>query len=232
MAAAKREPANQPAEMALYQPVKAFLEAAGFTVKGEIRGCDMVALRDGEPTILVVTELKLALSFELILQAIDRMAIADEVWLAVPATRKGRDQDRRAHKLCRMLGVGLMTVTLSTGRVAVLAEPAPYRPRTNAPKRRRLLREFTHRQGDPTQGGGRGRPIMTAYRQAALALAAALRDGPARPRDLRAIAPDAAAILYRNVYGWFDHPAPGRYALAAPGQAALTAWLAEAPQPG
>jgi len=76
------------------------------------------------------------------------------------------------------------------------------------------------------------KPVMTAYRQAALALAAALRGGPARPRDLRAITPDAAAILYRNVYGWFDHPAPGRYALAAPGQAALTAWLAEAPQPG
>ena len=108
-------------ETALYNPVKAFLEAQGFTVKGEIRGCDVVALRAGEPDLLVITELKLGLSMELLLQAADRMAIADEVWLAIPATRKGRDQDRRAHVLCRLLGVGLMTVTLSTGRVAVLA---------------------------------------------------------------------------------------------------------------
>ena len=208
-------------EVSLYAPVKAFLEAQGFTVKGEIRNCDIVALRPGEPDLLVITELKLGLSMELLLQAVDRMTIADEVWLAVPSTRRGRDQDRRAHKLCRLLGVGLLAVTLSTGRVAVLAAPAPYQPRPNRPKRRRLLSEFAQRRGDPTPGGGRGRQIMTAYRQAALALAAALLAAPARPRDLRAVAPDAGKILYRNVYGWFAHPAPGLYALAPAGEAAL-----------
>ena len=217
-------------ETALYNPVKAFLEAQGFTVKGEIRGCDVVALRAGEPDLLVITELKLGLSMELLLQAADRMAIADEVWLAIPATRKGRDQDRRAHVLCRLLGVGLMTVTLSTGRVAVLADPGPYKPRLAARKRSRLLAEFTRRRGDPTPGGGRGRAIRTAYRQTALALATALRDGPRRPRDLRDIAADARAILARNVYGWFAHPAKGLYALAPAGEAALAAWLAEAAQ--
>ena len=210
-------------EVSLYAPVKAFLEAQGFTVKGEIRNCDIVALRPGEPDLLVITELKLGLSMELLLQAVDRMAIADAVWLAVPATRRGRDQDRRAHKLCRLLGVGLMAVTLATGRVAILVEPAPYQPRANQPKRRRLLSEFARRRGDPTPGGGRGRQIMTAYRQAALALAAALQaaPAPARPRDLHAVAPDAGKILYRNVYGWFAHPAPGLYALAPAGAAAL-----------
>ena len=219
-------------EVSLYPPVKAFLQAQGFTVKGEIRDCDIVALRPDEPDRLVITELKLGLSLELLLQAVDRMAIADEVWVAVPATRRGRDQDRRAHKLCRLLGIGLMAVTLSTGRVAVLAEPAPYQPRANRPKRRRLLSEFARRQGDPTPGGGRGRKIMTAYRQAALALAEALRSAPARPRDLRAVSPDAAKILHRNVYGWFAHPARGLYALTPDGEAALAAWLAEAAQPG
>jgi hypothetical protein len=90
------------------------------------------------------------------------------------------------------------------------------------------MAEFAKRQGDPTPGGGRGRAIMTAYRQAALALAEKLREGPARPRDLRGIAPDAATILYRNVYGWFVRPATGLYALAPEGEAALAAWLAEA----
>ena len=219
-------------ETALYNPVKAFLEAQGFTVKGEIRGCDVVALRAGEPDLLVITELKLGLSMELLLQAADRLAIADEVWLAIPATRRGRDQDRRAHVLCRLLGVGLMAVTLSTGRVAVLADPGPYKPRLASRKRSRLLAEFAKRRGDPTPGGGRGQKIMTAYRQTALALAQALRDGPRRPRDLTDIAADAGAILYRNVYGWFDHPAKGLYALTAEGEAALAAWLAEVRQPG
>lgn len=218
-------------ETSLYPPVKAFLEARGFAVKGEVRGCDVVAMKD-DAELLVIAELKLGLSMELLLQAADRMAMADEVWLAVPATRKGRDQDRRAHKLCRLLGVGLLAVTLSTGRVAVLADPGPYRLGVAARKRSRLLTEFRKRRGDPTPGGGRGREIMTAYRQTALALAEKLREGPARPRDLRDIAPDARAILYRNVYGWFARPATGVYALAPEGEAALAAWLAEAAQPG
>jgi hypothetical protein len=219
-------------EVSLYAPVKAFLEARGFAVKGEVRGCDVVAMRAGEPDLLVVTELKLGLSMELLLQAVDRMAMADEVWLAVPATRKGRDQDRRAHRLCRLLGVGLMAVTVSTGTVAVLAEPGPYKPRLAARKRSRLMGEFARRQGDPTPGGGRGRTIMTAYRQAALGLAAALRAGPRRPRELREVAPDAGKILYRNVYGWFVRPQAGLYGLGPEGEAALAAWLAEGAQPG
>ena len=77
-------------ETALYKPVKAFLEKQGFEVKGEICGCDAVAIRDGEPPIVVVAELKLAFSLELVLQAVDRMRVADEVYLAVAATRRSR----------------------------------------------------------------------------------------------------------------------------------------------
>ena len=83
-------------EVSLYAPVKAFLEAQGFTVKGEIRDCDIVALRPGEPDLLVITELKLGLSMELLLQAVDRMAIADEVWIAarISATTAKRSRSR------------------------------------------------------------------------------------------------------------------------------------------
>ena len=35
-------------ETSLYPPVKRFLEAAGFCVKGEVQGCDIVAVHDGE----------------------------------------------------------------------------------------------------------------------------------------------------------------------------------------
>jgi hypothetical protein len=72
---------------------------------------------------------------------------------------------------------------------------------------------------------------MTAYRQTALALAAALQAGEMRPRDLTHIAPDAGTILYRNVHGWFARPVPGRYALSPAGEAAAAAWLADGAQP-
>jgi len=214
--------AQRMSETALYAPVKRFLEDQGFTVKGEIKGADVVALRDGEaPLRLVIAELKLGLSFELVLQAVERMRVADEVWLAVPATRKGRDRDRRAHRLCRMLGWGLLAVTVRTGHVEVLAEAGPYAPRRDAPRRRLIVKEFTRRVGDPMAGGSARQKQMTAYRQQSLALAAGLRDGPLRPRDLRDAVPEAGTMLYRNVYGWFERRGTGVYALSPAGQAAL-----------
>ena len=67
-------------------------------------------------------------------------------------------------------------------------------------------------------------PIMTAYRQQALACAAALSRGPGRPRDLKGSIPDAPKILLRNVYGWFVRQERGLYALSEQGRAALSRW--------
>ena len=216
-------PSRSP-ETSLYPAVKAFLEAQGFQVKGEIRGCDVVAVRENDPAVLAVCELKSAFSLELVLQGIDRMHAADEVWLAVAATSKGRDRDKRAHRLCRMLGFGLLAVNAGRNRVDILVHPEPYRPRRNAPERRRLLKEHAARRGDPTEGGSTRQPIMTAYRQQALDCAAALREGPKKPRELKPVAPDAAAILQRNVYGWFERVERGVYRLTEPGLAALIRW--------
>jgi hypothetical protein len=211
-------------EVSLYPPVKAFLERLGFEVKGEIRGCDVVAIRADEPPLVVIAEMKLGLSLELVLQAVDRLRQADEVWLAVPATRRGRDRDRRAHRLCRLLGIGLMAVNTARDSVEILVEPGPYAPRPDQRRRRLLEQEFRRRHGDPEAGGTTRRKLMTAYRQQALACAAALQAGPQRPRDLRAIAPDARKIMARNVYGWFERVRPGLYALAPEGHAALKLW--------
>ena len=106
-------------ETSLYTPVKMFLERLGYAVKGEIKGCDIVAIRDDDPNVLVVTELKTSFTLELLLQAGERMGFADEVWVAVAATRRGRDQDRRAHKLCRLLGIGLLVVHGKSGVVEI-----------------------------------------------------------------------------------------------------------------
>ncbi|WP_294392057.1 DUF2161 family putative PD-(D/E)XK-type phosphodiesterase [uncultured Sphingomonas sp.] len=222
------------AETALYGPVKSFLEAQGFAVKGEVCGCDVVAVRPGEPPVLVIAELKLSFTLELALQAVDRLRAADQVYLAVVASRRGRDQDKRVHRLCRLLGLGLLAVDMRLGKVVLLCEPTPYRPRPNLPRRRRLLREHASRKGDPTRGGSTRQPIMTAYRQRALACAAAIGGGTARPRDLKHLAEDAGAILLRNVYGWFDRAEKGIYRLSEAGLTALRDQPAEPiePEPG
>ncbi len=218
-------------EISLYPPVKAFLERLGFEVKGEVRGCDLVAVRSGEPPLVVIAELKLGFSLELVLQAVDRLGLGDEVWLAVPSTRRGRDRDRRAHALCRRLGIGLLAVNASRDSVEILAEPGPYNPRGNQRKRGLLLQEFNRRRGDTAVGGSNRTKILTAYRQQALDCAQALRDGPQRPRDLRAQAPDAAKILQQNVYGWFERVRTGIYRLAPLGETELLQWrsMAEIP---
>ena len=213
-------------ETSLYAAVKAHLERLGYEAKGEICGCDIVAVRPGEPPFLIITELKLGFTLDLILQGVDRLAAADEVWLAVRATRRGRDRDGRAHRLCRLLGFGLLAVDPARRSVEILAEPGPYRPRTNAKRRSLLLSEHQRRRGDPAVGGSSRQPVMTAYRQRALACAVALCAGPKRPRDLREVAPDAAAILLRNVYGWFEREARGVYRLSPAGSAGILRWTA------
>jgi hypothetical protein len=213
-------------EVELYAPVKAFLEARGYDVKGEIAGCDLVAVQAGEPPIIV--ELKLAFTLGLVLQGVDRLAIAETVYLAVPAPAARR---RGIRPLCRRLGLGLIAVHGPRPRVEVLVDPGPYRPRHDRRRAARVLGEHGRRRGDPTPGGGARVPIMTSYRQEALRLAAALRDGPATVAALRAAAeaPHAQQILARDVYGWFERVRRGSYRLRETGLAALGAFADQDP---
>src|ERR1700752_562162 len=87
-----------------------------------------------------------------------------------------------------------------------------------------MLTEHKNRIGDPGMGGSTRAPIMTAYRQQALACASALAGGPQRVRDLRKDIPDAGKILLHNVYGWFDRAERGVYGLTDSGRAALKRW--------
>jgi hypothetical protein len=179
-----------------------------------------------------VGELKLSFTLDLVLQGIDRFAVCDELWLAVRSSRRGRgrEHDPRVRKLCRLLGFGLLSVS-ARGKVDVLVEPAPWRPRRDPKRRSRIVDEHRKRLGDPARGGSTRQPIMTAYRQQALACAATLSRAPARPRDLKGDIPDAAKILQRNVYGWFVRVERGVYGLTDAGTAALVRWKAHLPPP-
>ncbi len=214
-------------EAALYAPVKRFLETRGYAVKGEVCGCDLVARhvddRDDEPPVVV--ELKRRFTLALLLQGIDRLALSERVYLAVPRparTTRGLSPEAPAiRRLCRRLGLGLIVVAGDS--VAVVAEPLPYRPRPARHRLHRLLREFERRTGDPNIGGTRGRPLVTAYRQDALRLVGVLAaTGPLPLAELRVASgvASAARIAQRNVYGWFVRVERGVYDLSPAGREA------------
>jgi len=212
-------------ETSLYLPVKTFLAAAGYEVKGEVGHCDLVGVMDGDPPVVVICELKMTFNLDLILQAVDRASIADEVWIAarVSARGKGRESDKRYRDLCRRLGIGMLGVS-DQGDVSIIVSSVSPMPRTNPKRKTRLVREHQRRRGDPTVGGGSKAPIMTAYRQQALICADALKDGPLRPRDIKALAPDAGRIMLSNVYGWFERMGKGVYRLTETGHQAIIRW--------
>lgn len=211
-------------ETALYAPIKAYLEGQGYSVKSEIQGCDVVACRQAEPPVIV--ELKLALSMALLLQGVDRQAVTDAVYIAVPfrSGARFRASLKDATKLCRRLGLGLLTVRMETGLVQAQCDPGPYQPRKVARRKVALLREFERRVGDPNEGGQTRRKIVTAYRQDALRLAQHLSEhGPASPaalRDALGVA-KAASILQKDHYGWFERIERGVYGLRPEGRKAL-----------
>jgi hypothetical protein len=205
-------------ETDLYPPVKRFLEAQGYAVKGEIRECDVVAMRAGDPPVIV--ELKTSFSLQLVLQGIDRQAVTDAVYLAFPPPKRRQHSD--IVKLCKRLGLGILLVTGE--HVEALADPAPYQPRKAARRQTMLLKEFAHRVGDTTAGGSGRVPRMTAYRQDALRCAAFMqRHGPSKPAVLRKDAgvAKAPAMLLADVYGWFVRVERGVYGLSPKGEAAL-----------
>jgi hypothetical protein len=222
----------RPLEATLYAPVKEFLERRGYEVKGEVRGCDLVARRGDEPPIIV--ELKLRFSLALVLQGIDRLPLTERVYLAVP---RPPSRQRRSsalapdspdiRKLCRRLGLGLILVGRQSAEV--LEEPVPYRPHMATARALRLKEEFDRRSGDANVGGTVRVPVVTAYRQDALRCAHALAlRGPLRIGALSAEAgvPNAARILQGNVYGWFTRIERGTYALSEAGGRALNRFAA------
>ncbi len=207
-------------ETDLYPPVKAFLEAQGYEVKGEIGPADVVGLRaEGD---MVVVELKRGFSLALFHQGIARLSVCDHVYLAVArgAGRPWLKSLRENVKLARRLGLGLMSVRLEDGRVEVHCDPGPYAPRKMARRARAMLGEFERRTGDPNLGGLRGARV-TAYRQEAVLCAEFLAlAGTARGAEVAKSTgvKRATTIMRNNHYGWFAKVAVGVYALTEAGR--------------
>lgn len=196
-------------ESDLYEPVKACLEQLGYEVKGEVKDCDITAVREDE---LIVVELKRGFTIELLYQAIDRQRVADSVYVAVPLPKRGYMAPHLADMkaLCRRLELGLIFVGFTAGgkpQVDVYLHPADAAaPRRNAKRRRALLQEHTGRTGSHNTGGVTHRKILTLYKEQSLCVARILREHGALPTaEIRRLGgPDnTATIVGRNVLQWF-----------------------------
>jgi hypothetical protein len=214
----------RPRETDLYGPIKALFESQGYEVKGEIGAADVVGVRGDEDPVVV--ELKTGFSLSLFHQAIDRQAVTDVVYVAVPrGTGRAFQKAVAANtSLCRRLGLGLITVRLKDGLVEVHADPGPYQPRKSKIKKARMLKEFAKRTGDPNAGGATRQGLMTAYRQDALRCARVLSElGPTKASLVAKASgvEKARAMMSDNHYGWFERVTTGVYGLLPKGSEAL-----------
>ncbi|MWB77807.1 hypothetical protein GLS40_07215 [Pseudooceanicola sp. 216_PA32_1] len=214
-------------ETELYGPVKAWLQARGFEVKGEVGAADVMALHPEAPDEPVLIELKTGFTLSLLHQGIARQAVTDWVYLAVPRPARSRRGTPPEVTLCRRLGLGLIHVRLRDGHVEVLCDPGPYAPRKSRARRTRLLREWARRRGDPNDGGATRFGIVTSYRQDAVACARVLAArGALRGAEVAretGIA-HATRLLRDDHYGWFERVGRGVYALTAAGRQGLADW--------
>ncbi|HOS03106.1 MAG TPA: DUF2161 family putative PD-(D/E)XK-type phosphodiesterase [Candidatus Hydrogenedentes bacterium] len=211
-------------ETALYPPIRDYLEARGYTVRSEVRHCDVAAVRGDD---IVLIEIKRVLSVSLLVQAARRQRISQSVYIAVPdsARIKRPGEWRGFLHLLRRLELGLILVRCAPpSAVQVVLHPQPLERKQSKTQRRALLEEARGRSGDFNLGGSARRKLVTAYRENAIHIACCLRRwGNAAPKELRAFGtgPKTLSILYRNVYGWFARTERGRYTLSATGIAAL-----------
>lgn len=210
-------------ETDLAPPVRAWLEAQGWTVRSEVEQCDLVARRGDA---LVAVELKRRFETSLLIQAAQRQRAVDSVYVAIPRPRTARGSAwAGVLHLLRRLELGLLLVSLGrTARVEVALDPVPFTRRRSSAGRRAILEEIAGRSGDWNVGGSTRRPLVTAYRESAIFVACCLeRTGPLSPRALRSLGTGAKtrAILYDDVYGWFTRIDRGLYALAPRGRAEI-----------
>lgn len=218
-------------ETELYAPVKQLFESFGYEVKGEIRSCDLIAVKQGE-AVPTIVELKRSFNLQLLFQAVRRLKWSERVYVAVEYSPRKRAASyfswNDAADLCRRIGIGLIGVQFYKRKppaAYILCEPPlpVSRPKPGAAARK-LLGEFNGRSGDYNVGGSTKRKLVTAYRERALRVARLLDEhGVLAPRQLREMLRDAGVpvMLQKNYYGWFERVSPGRYRLSAAGREAL-----------
>jgi hypothetical protein len=180
-----------------------------------------VALKDDE---LVIVELKLSLTVDLLMQATKRQKLTDQVYIAIPKP-KYKMNSKKWHDLCHLLKrleLGLIIVSFlkSGAKMEVCFSPQPFNNQKNknynVRKRKKVIEEMQGRNGSYNVGGSSKTKIMTAYKENCIQIASLLnRNGPMTPKALRqqGTGEKTLSILSKNYYQWFEKVARGVYSI-------------------
>lgn len=203
-------------ESDLYQPVKDYLDSLGYDTKGEVKSCDITAIKGDE---LIVVELKKGFTMELIYQALNRQKIADSVYVAVPIPKRGYNDPRYKDmvNLCKRLELGLILVGFTSSgkaQIDIAINPAPTRAiQRDKKKRMAILTEHNGRTGSANTGGVTRRKIITVYKEQALFILKLLSENEElSAKQLRELSgvDKTSSILRMNYYKWFEKIGSGR----------------------
>lgn len=216
-------------ETDLFNPIRELLINNGYSVKSEVKNCDITAVKGEE---LLVVELKSGFNATLLIQAAKRQRVADKVYIAVPMPKTGIFT-RKWKDICylvRRLELGLIVVSfLKSGpRAEVVLHPEPFNRdqsrRLNRKKRYSIINEINGRHLDLNTGGSTHRKLVTAYKENAIQIGCFLKKyGPLTPRQLKEMGTGAktGSILQKNYYGWFDRLSRGLYQISSEGARSL-----------
>lgn len=217
-------------EVDLFKPVSDFLVEQGYTVRSEVKDCDITAVKDEE---LIIVELKRNLSVDLLAQSVKRQKCADIVYMAVPKPKKltSNAKWKDIIHLVKRLELGLILVSFKgkKGIVEIAVHPTPFdreaSRRGNKKRREGIIKEVKGRYIDANVGGSTRTKLVTAYKERAIYVACCLEmHGQMSPKQLKEILKEdikPAFILSKNYYGWFDKIEKGIYSINGAGVDAL-----------
>ncbi|KLT16024.1 DUF2161 domain-containing phosphodiesterase [Neobacillus vireti] len=212
-------------EVDLYKPIQSYFLGEEYEVYGEVKDCDIAAVKGDE---LVIIELKLTLSVDLLIQAAKRQRLTDQVYIAIPKPKYRLNSRRWADKchLVRRLELGLIVVSYSGkyAKAEIIFHPTPFNRRKSIgqskQKRAAIMKEINGRSADFNVGGSNQTKIMTAYKENSIQIACYLqKSGPLSPKELiqMGTGEKTSTIITKNYYGWFKRIKRGTYVISKKG---------------
>ena len=210
-------------ESTMYEPIREMLKELGFIVRGEVKNCDIAAVKGEE---LWIVEMKLSASITLLYQAMERKRITDFVYIALPRPKNSRHKNFSClRKIVEKLELGLILVSLDSPLPIAEIVTLPQKGgKPNKKKAESVRNELLGRSIDTT-GGINKSGVNTAYREKCIQIACFLEKFKSlKTRELTKMGcpKDTSSILRNNHYGWFKRTGDKENVLSDRGLAFLT----------
>ena len=199
----------------MYEPIRQLLNGLGFIVRGEVKNCDIAAIK---AEVLWVVEMKLSANLTLLYQAMERKTITEHVFIAIPRPKNSRSKNFASlKKIVSKLELGLILVSIDSPKplAEIIIHPSGNR-KTNPKKSDFIRREILGRSSDST-GGTTKTEVSTAYREKCIKIACLIkahRELTSREMLKLGCGKDTAKILRNNHYGWYAKTGDGKYTLS------------------